>query len=493
MISALGILGVLLLYPAVLFVYNVFLHPLRKYPGPTLAAATSFPFFWRRLRGDLVPWYTQLHKQYGSVVRVAPNQLSYTTAEAWKDIYGHKTSSGRGNLPRDLRYYGKPSISDDSIIHANDLNHSRIRRLVSHAFSDRALSAQTPLVKEHVELLVEKIRDVARAAGGTVDLEQMSNFVAFDVIADLTFGESLGLLKSNAYTPWVASIFEGFKFGGIVSAIKLQFPLLVPILQATVLRRGMEKRAKHAQFTINSVEKRLSRRTDRPDIWTFILRHNDEKGLARDEMYSLGSALMIAGTETTATLLSGLFYYLCCSPEKLRKLNDEIRNAFPTVTAMDTTALARLPYLHAVVMETFRLYPPAPQGFPRRVPEGGSTIAGRFVPEKTTVNIPQYAAYHQAHNFYDPESFRPERWLPEPEQCFAQDSRDVVEPFGTGPRNCVGKNLAWMEIRLLVGYLIFHFDFELSSATKRPWTDQKSWAIYQKGPLLLNVKPRVMS
>lgn len=68
-------------------VYNVWFHPLRKFPGPTLAAATPLPFVWHMVFGILPPWNIKLHAKYGEVVRISPDELSFIGASAWKDIY----------------------------------------------------------------------------------------------------------------------------------------------------------------------------------------------------------------------------------------------------------------------------------------------------------------------------------------------------------------------------------------------------------------------
>jgi len=70
--------------------YNLFLHPLRHYPGPKLWAATRLPWCWYQYIGFLNPNLLALHSKYGHTVRIGPNELSYTADTAWKTIYGHR-------------------------------------------------------------------------------------------------------------------------------------------------------------------------------------------------------------------------------------------------------------------------------------------------------------------------------------------------------------------------------------------------------------------
>ncbi|KAB2571595.1 Cytochrome P450 monooxygenase rdc4 [Lasiodiplodia theobromae] len=489
----------LLLVPCLLFagqaLYNIFLHPLRRFPGPTHTAAFKWPWFWHKARGTQVAWITELHRQYGHVVRVAPDQLSYTNAEAWKDIYGHKTPAGRGNLPKDLRFYPQPAVGTTGIVMANDADHSRVRRSIAHAFSEKALIEQEPMIRHYVGLLVEKLRDAASVPVGdnSIDMVRMFNYTTFDVMADLAFGESLGLLERADYIPWVASIIQTVKAAGIIGTIQSAFPLLMPVLMKTVLRGMQESRHKHSRFAQEHVDKRLARETTRPDIWTFVLRNtaNDaaKGGLSLAEMHANAATLMGAGTETTATVLSGACWLLCNNRDKLNQLNDEVRQAFGSAGDLGMQTLARLPYLNACLQESLRMFPPAPLGLPRVTPRGGAVICGKPVAERTTVYVSHFAAYHNASNFYDAYNFHPERWLPDADPCFADDKKNVMEPFSFGPRNCVGKNLAWHEMRAILANIVLNFDMQLSEKTVKNWMDQKAYLVWDKTPLYINLKP----
>lgn len=99
--------------------------------------------------------------------------------------------------------------------------------------------------------------------------------------------------------------------------------------------------------------------------------------------------------------------------------------------------IADLPYLQAVINESFRLYPPALNGQPRFVPPEGASISGNFYPAKTSVQMNIYAANHALRNFSAPEEFIPERWLGD--ERFVDDRRDAMQSFGIGARNCIGK------------------------------------------------------
>lgn len=138
--------------------------------------------------------------------------------------------------------------------------------------------------------------------------------------------------------------------------------------------------------SVERVEKRMARKTDRPDIWTYVMRYseseeNKEKGLSTTEMHSDAALFMLAGTETTATELSGMTHYLLKDPVRMERLKREIRDAFPTYEDMTMTKLSQLEYLGACIEEGLRMYPPVALGLPRTAPKGGAKVNGYWVPE----------------------------------------------------------------------------------------------------------------
>lgn len=110
----------------------------------------------------------------------------------------------------------------------------------------------------------------------------------------------------------------------------------------------------------------------------------------------------------------------------------------------------------ACLDEALRMYPPVPGSFPRDVPAGGDYIGDSWVPESTVVAVTQFAAYHSPENFYLPDEYIPERWLDD--ERFRNDNKAAFQPFSTGPRNCVGKNLAYFEMRIVLARLLYNFD-----------------------------------
>jgi cytochrome P450 len=104
-----------------------------------------------------------------------------------------------------------------------------------------------------------------------------------------------------------------------------------------------------------------------------------------NELESNGNILIIGGSETTATLLSGVTYFLLMNPHALKKLQDEVRSTFKSEDEIGTISVTKLPYMLACLDEALRMYSPTPLGLPRVVPKGGEMVSGRYVPENVGV------------------------------------------------------------------------------------------------------------
>lgn len=360
--------------------YNYALHPLCRFPGPFFARISPLPHIIHSHRGNLISWTIAQHEKYGECVRLLPNELCFSGADAFKDIYGFKTSGNR-TLEKDLRFYLVNHDETRSIVSAGTEDHSRMRRIFSHAFSDRALKLQEPMFLTYIDKLIEKLREGCLKNTGSQNMVQLFNFTTFDVMGDLTFGESLGMLDDSSYHPWVSALVAGFRFGVYLHIVR-RLPVLETLLRKCFIPQSLKDRmAVHEEFSVQRVNRRLEKDDARPDIWGLVLEKEAAEGLSRKEMYSNANIFMMAGTETTATLLSGLTWHLLATPDKLQKLVHEIRSSLSTEEDITIDRLQALPYLNACIEEGLRMYPPVAQSLPRIAPPGPpTTIDGREVP-----------------------------------------------------------------------------------------------------------------
>jgi len=482
-----GLISFILYYVSTA-IYLIFFHPLAKFPGPKFAAFSRLPFVLSLVKGTFTTDIQELHERYGEVVRFSPNHLSFTNGEAWKEIYNYR--SGIPHFTKDKKNYFTPINGVDNIHStSDDATHSRQRRLLSHAFSEKALREQEPLIKSYIDLLMKRLHEeVQGPSKGKVDLVRWLNWTSFDLIGDLTFGEPFYCLQSTDYHPWIAIIFDWMRAAVFTVATK-QFPLLDNLLARLIPKQVLQKFHDHSNLSAEKMDRRLAMKTERPDFVTYLVERSGEAGINIDEMHSNSTLLILAGSETTATALSGTVFHLCKNPDKLQKLVKEIRSAIKSADDLTFKNLAELKYLHAVLEESMRIYPPVAGYLPRVAPKEGAFVGGHLVPPGTQVAVTPWAITHSSSNFRNPDSFVPERWLDDSNGIYASDKREASQPFSVGPRNCIGKNLAWAEMRLILSEFLWNFDVEVCEES-RNWLDQKTYILWEKSPLILQLTPR---
>lgn len=154
-------------------VANIYLHPLSGYPGPPLAAATRLWYCYHCANGNLIYALQKAHQKYGDVIRIAPNELSYTDPEAWNDIYGHRV--GKPELMKDPLFYSSFSAGEASIINADRARHGHLRKQASHGFSERALRSQEDVIKKYADLMIDRLEASASSKKPVVDIVDWFN------------------------------------------------------------------------------------------------------------------------------------------------------------------------------------------------------------------------------------------------------------------------------------------------------------------------------
>lgn len=290
--------------------YNLTLHPLSKFPGPKLSAISRIPFFIALVNGDEISYMQALHAKYGPVVRSQPNELSYIDqgGETWQEISGYE--KGRRENGKVQEYHLQPFNGVHSIISSDYEDHRRVRKLLSPAVSDRALKAQQSLFQRHADLLVVKMEEEARSSH-LVDLVKLLNCTTFDIMGDLVFGQPLGLLESNDYSPWLKSVFQSVRVFPYVRILET-YSVLKALASALEPRWVTQMKNDHFKYSADRVDERLKKGGDQPDIWNLVMSANEGEGLSIAEMHSNAELILLAGSETTGQSLRGYDFETRC-------------------------------------------------------------------------------------------------------------------------------------------------------------------------------------
>ncbi|KAF7857124.1 uncharacterized protein EAF02_011357 [Botrytis sinoallii] len=332
--------------------------------------------------------------------------------------------------------------------------HRRFRGAMERAFTERALGSQQGLMGGYVDSLMSRLGDLVERnadAGESVvvDIVRWYGFFTFDLIGDLGFGESFRCLESEEYHPWVAMIFSSLRAATYRAALGY-YPGLSWLL---------------AYFVPKSVE-----------------------------LQATASAIIVAGSETTISVLSGITNYLVNNPEKLAILTSEIREKFEDEENISIATLRETSYLNAVIQEGFRLCNPTPVGLPRVVPPDGDRVCGYNLPPNIFVNVHPLSISLSAEYFHKPSEFHPERWLAANDSSspFHNDNRNAVQVFGIGPRSCIGRPLAIAELKLVLARIVWRFDLEKvdSEAGNLKWAEQRVFTVVERKPFEVRLRTR---
>ena len=357
---------------------------------------------------------------------------------------------------------------------------------MSHAFSSANLKGFEPFVSEHIRTLVRQLDDkaehsVVKTANGiqtnTVDMVPWFNYLTFDVISDLAFGSSFSMVRNGSdlaemrrtpdskpeYVPFMGALAE--------RALTNLYVAALPAWEYTqLLDPGMNKRSESAAKLVGVAYACVKHRVenpseiDREDILSRLIAARDDNGeaLGVSELTSDALTLIVAGSDTTANTLAMLMHYAVSTPGVLSKLQDEIDAAVPDdADVIPTHDMVRdLPYLDRVIRETLRVHSLLGLGLQRvqpvHAPEGGLTILGRYLPAGTVLSVPAYTMHHSKEIWgADADKFRPERW-----EELSQRQKTASIPWSVGPRACLGRNLAEMELKLVTATWVKRYAVE---------------------------------
>lgn len=299
---------------------------------------------------------------------------------------------------------------------------------------------------------------------------------------DLAFGEPFGAVRAAKSHYWV-SLLLGAVYGSTAAGLKIRLPILKYLLPFLIPKNAIELYAQHKALTLEKVRRRIEigDNQDREDFLASVIRNGS---LREEELASEAEILLIAGAETSATAMTATLYYLAVHPKSLAKLRAELAASFHSSADITGDTTAPLPYLNAVLEETMRIFPPSPVGPPRVSP--GDIVDGVYVPEGVYLSTDIMSLHNDPDNTPSPDSWIPERWTGE----YGGKEKPYTVPFSIGPRACIGINLAYMEMRVVLAKIAFSLDWELVGKPAS-WPDScRLTQLWKKSPLPLKFSRR---
>ncbi|KAL7271928.1 hypothetical protein RUND412_005291 [Rhizina undulata] len=461
--------GSLFAYLLGLWIYRIFFHPLAKYPGPFLAKITGLYGLYHAWKGDPHLANYRAHLKYGEFVRVGPNILSANSKEALKGIYGVNK-----NVIKAEGFYG--SMAGHGTNYAqNTFNctdrqvHAAKRKVLAHAFTETALRSMEQYYLPHIESLCDIIasgdqslpipgNDKEKNGKWRGDMGLWANYLTYDIMGELTFGTDFHMM----YEETNRSVPDLILSTTTNAHLCATYPILDRWRLDTLLFRSLfKKQAAFFKYVAENGEKRIKIGADRKDFMGYILsaREADENAYSAEELQAEGIQLIIAGSDTTATLIAGTLFYLTRNPSVKEKLKAEVRSKFKSLDDIRLSkTIESCYYLKACLEETLRISPSAPGLLPRQVLPGGLTIGHHFIPAGVELGVSMYTVHRNPKHFENPLIYCPERWLNADGNGLDATLFAAFAPFSIGSRGCLGKRVAYIEAELVIARLMWAFE-----------------------------------
>jgi cytochrome P450 len=425
-------------------IYRLFFHPLRSFPGPTLAKASKFWHSVKLSKLQNQEFLEDLHQRYGDIVRIGPNEVVVFRADGVPAVHGP------GSKCIKAPWYDM--LQKDRSIHATRKPHlhQQRRKIWDQGFGMKALRSYQERVKTHVDHLSNNIE---KRLGESINFTELFLFFGFDVMGDVAFGSSFGMLETNEEHPIVQIMRSGIFIIGRLTPI----PWLVTVLSS--LPGAAADFKKLEAFAETSIRSRAKMDRGEDDVMSkLISAARDPSDSSKIDMHYLGGdamVIIIAGSDTVSIALTFLFYNLALMPEHVSKLREELKG----VDITENRALQSLVHLNALINETLRLYPPVLTAPLRQTPSEGLKIGDRYVPGNVTISTPLWSLGRLESSYERANEFLPERWYAS--STLIKDAQGYA-PFVSGAHSCLGKQLALIELRFVTARLVTQYDLRFA-------------------------------
>ncbi|KAF2106358.1 cytochrome P450 monooxygenase [Lophiotrema nucula] len=445
----------LALYWSWLIISRLWLSPLSQFPGPKLAALTTwYEFYYDIVLGGRFPWQMrELHAKYGPVVRITPEELSVSDPHFYATLYASAGKRRDKWKPVPGQKWVKDSVAGSM---SHELHRMR-RSALNPVFSVQRLTAQQDSYKKKIARFMERMDGFAET-GEKVLAWRVLAALANDSIMTYCLGHSYDRLETSSFQELddndeiLQNLVGGHRmkqfgyFPRIMESVLFRLPhsFLAKILPpfASFLREQ-----KHIGDQTRSLV-RGDKGTGAPATLLETLLQsklsNEEKEPERIAQESMTT--VIAGTHGTSFALSTAIYYLLSSPPTLKRLKAELTKAIPdlsTVESLSWKDAEQLPYLKGVVQEALRLSYGSIARLPRISPVDSLTVPDPrhdkpwVIPPGTPIGMSSFVVHHDESVFPDSDDFKPERWVENP------GLERYMVSFTKGSRSCLGMNLAY--------------------------------------------------
>ncbi|KAH8748372.1 cytochrome P450 [Hyaloscypha finlandica] len=441
---------------------------LRHIPGPAFAGFSKAWLLRKAIGGRFHLDTAEACEKYGSLVRLGPNELVTSDPTILR-----RMSAVRSPYRKSDWYNGgrlEPEYFS-MFSETNEERHLELRAKCAVGYAGKENEYLEMSINDNIAKLVQLLdsRYVSTSMEfKPVDMAAKFQFLTLDIISEIAFRTAFGNLEADDDISSYMKTMEGmFPLATLLGT----WPALAKVFFSKPLRRflpkdtdtagmgklmGIGKQVVAERFGPNKKVKR--------DMLGSFLAH----GLTQREARSESLLQIIAGSDTSATTMRATLLHILTNPTVQAKLLTELSSSNLSFPITDDEA-RKLPYLQAVIKEGLRIFPPATGFMSKIVPTGGDTLHGLFIPEGTSIGWSPFGVMRNQDVWgKDAMVFRPERWLEGNPDQIAKRELDVEMCFGYGKYQCLGKNIAGIELNKVFVELLRNFDFQIVDPTS-PW------------------------
>ncbi|KAI8665714.1 hypothetical protein NCS56_01008300 [Fusarium sp. Ph1] len=491
------IISVLLVIAGFEYGYRLLLHPLRRVPGPFLARITNLYFVPSTFKCDRAYVLRRLHERYGPIIRVGPNEVSLSDWRMYRRIYTNKQALKDPKFYSPFSFLGHGNVF--SVTSSNAADHSSRRKLQAKTYSQQEIALHASSILQRTDVLIDRLlKSASDSPTNTANAYDLFGAWGLEIICKLLVDADIPEDPSQTI-----HMLEALESSPPTFFANILFPWLPTFRFKTrlpgILGHAYRAFGEWERLTIGMLKYYQSQERDSGDKRQFgvapLLEANN-KHIGRKyhfrEALEEAMGILLAGSGVSGHTFIYLTYALAL-PQGRRiqeTLREELKGAGDSLPE-----LMALPYLSAVIKETYRVYPAIMSTLPRILGEP-LEVTGTDVtlPPGTIVGMQNYVHHRDPVLFTRPDEFIPERWLEGHEMSRGinlDDANAALTPYSVGSRNCMGQTLAKTKLYLAVPRLVRRLDFRLSKEMKPDDMHMKDlWAVQPKGRrLLLDIKP----
>ncbi|KAI9826792.1 MAG: hypothetical protein M1819_007263 [Sarea resinae] len=298
-----------------------------------------------------------------------------------------------------------------------------------------------------------------------IDMAKWCDFLTFDIMSDVVFGVAYNTLENNRYR----FVPEAIEASNVRVGVIAQAPeMKLWRLDKRLFPQAIKARNRFISFVDEMLRDGIkATSTKKGRIMSLLMDAKDPETdtiIRKSELGAETATLIVAGTDTTSTAIASMFFYLTHNPKAYTRLAQEIRSTFGSNEDIHLgQRLNSCTYLRACIDESMRMSPSVGGALWREADAGGAIVDGQVIAAGCDVGTGIYSIHHNPEYYPCPFDFVPERWLSEEASSIHGEvdlAHAALNPFSFGPRGCIGKGLAYMEMVLTWAHVLWSFEFK---------------------------------